>query len=103
MTQPDDSALLELAEVGESLKERLSTLIDVAGVLAIAAGIGWGLFPVVGPYAVAIGGVIVIVLNLVAGLLRRPPALPEVPVSPAPPGRPAPGPTDPGNLHVSGV
>lgn len=100
MTQPGDLPP-DAADGSEPLKERLSTLIDVAGVLAVGAGVAWGLFAVVGPYAVAIGGVIVIVLNLVAGILREPRQVPEAPVSPAP-VRPAPGPTDPGPLHVSG-
>jgi hypothetical protein len=85
----------------DALKERLSTLLDVAGGLAIAAGVAWGLFGVLGPYALAVGGVIVIVLNLLAGVARNwapTPVEPEQPVAPAPP----PGPEHEGNVHISG-
>jgi hypothetical protein len=102
MTEPTGQLTsFEVAETDERLKERLSTLIDTAGILAVAAGSSWGLFSVVGPYAVAIGGVIAIGLNTIAGFARRPIQLDRVdPVSALP--APAPGPTDPGNLHVSG-
>jgi hypothetical protein len=100
MTQPERTDVELTADLSEPLKERLSTWIDVAGVLGVAVGVGWGLFPVVGPYAVAIASVIVIGLNMVAGMLRRPAPLPDAPSAPV--LRPLPGPTDAGPLHVAG-
>jgi hypothetical protein len=94
MTQPNRPEPVDLPE-------RLSTLIDGAAILAVGAGIGWGLFSVLGPYAVAIGGLIAIVLNFAAGWLRsrpEPVIEPEPVEAPAPP----PGPEHPGNTHVSG-
>lgn len=83
------------------LPERLSTWIDSAGIVAVGAGSGWGLFSVVGPYAVAIGGVIVIGLNFAAGWLRSRPE-PAEPVPVVDREAPPPGPEHPGNVHVSG-
>lgn len=101
MTRPSEELLLPMTEDAPGLlKERLSTWLDVGGGLCVAGGISWGLFGVLGPYAVAIGGVIVIVLNLLAGWLRSRPD-DEEPV-PTPEPKPLPGPEDPGNVHVSG-
>jgi hypothetical protein len=100
MSQPDQPPPDGAEFDGERLKELLSTFLDTSGILALAIGASWGLFSVVGPYAVAIGGVIVIGLNTVAGFSRRPPKDDPVPVSPPPARRP--GPEDPGNVHVSG-
>lgn len=101
MTEPTEPSGFELADADEQIKERLSTMLDTLGILALAIGSAWGLFSVVGPYAVAIGGVIVIGLNTIAGYARRPrQAEPVAPVSPSP--ALPPGPHDPGNLHVSG-
>lgn len=101
MTQPDEPMVPIVEPDPEPLKELVSTVLDTLGILALAAGSAWGLFAVVGPYAVAIGGVIVIGLNTIAGFARRPREVGEaMPVSPPP--APPPGPQDPGTLHVSG-
>lgn len=91
MTQPEQV----------DLPERLSTLIDGSAIVAVGAGVGWGLFSVLGPYAVAIGGVIAIGLNFAAGWLRSRP-LPVVKAEPELTPSPPPGPEHPGNTHVSG-
>lgn len=83
------------------LPERLSTWVDWIGILAVGAGVGWGLFSVLGPYAVAIGGVIVIVLNFAAGWLRERPVT-QPGVDERPEARELPGPEHPGNVHVAG-
>jgi hypothetical protein len=101
MTQPTSQQPSEPDDPGEPAKEIVSTALDLLGILALAIGSAWGLFSVVGPYAVAIGGVIVIGLNTIAGLSRRPRPEPVEPISPPVPS-PPPGPADPGNLHVSG-
>jgi hypothetical protein len=101
MSEPLPNLRVESFDTSEALKERLSTGLDVLGGLAIAAGVAWGLFSVLGPYAVAIGGVIVIVLNLLAGVSRNhvpEPVQPDEPVAPAP----QPGPEHEGNVHISG-
>jgi hypothetical protein len=94
MTQPNRPELADLPE-------RLSTWIDWAGIVAVSVGAGWGLFSVLGPYAVAIGGLIAIVLNFAAGWLRsRPEPAPEaetVTGEVVPPG-----PEHPGSVHISG-
>lgn len=103
MTQPMMPEPLDLVEPYEPMKERLSTFLDTLGILAIAIGTAWGLFSVLGPYAVAIGGVIAIGLNALAGLARGRVVEPETePVEQPRLLRPLPGPEDSGNLHVSG-
>lgn len=94
MTQPTGPEPVDLPE-------HLSTWIDGAAIAAIAGGTGWGLFAVLGPYAVAIGGLIAIVLNFAAGWLRSRPLPLVVTEQDAEPTAP-PGPEHPGNTHVSG-
>jgi hypothetical protein len=79
---------------------RVSLVLDAVAVLAVAAGVAWGLWRWLGPFSLAVGGVVVGVLVHLSEEVRKPRPLRQ-------PGRragsgPPPGPTHPGTLHVSG-
>jgi hypothetical protein len=83
----------------ELVKEHASTLLSNVAVVAVAVGVGWGLWPHVGPWALCAAGLTLAALIGVADWLRRPRPLPEAPgeAQPQPPG-----PSDPGRLHTRG-
>jgi membrane protein YdbS with pleckstrin-like domain len=82
------------------MKEHLSTWLSSAAILAVAAGVTWGLWQFLGPWSLCIGGVVLALLVAIADVLREPAQSPP-PAEPT--GKPQPpGPTDPGNVHVSG-
>jgi hypothetical protein len=85
----------------ELLKETISTFLDVAAMVAISVGVGWGLVTVLGVWGIALGGVVLGVLNLVAGIARQPVPAPEPEPEPVAVRVPLPGPEDAGPLHVS--
>jgi len=103
MTRPLEDLPADLTvEYGpETIKEYVSTALDVAALIAVCGGVGWGLWPYLGPWAVVIAGVLLSLINLVAGAARQPKTLPPV-VEDDPTPEPPPGPQHPGNLHVSG-
>jgi len=71
--------------------ERITTALDVAGLVAVAAGLSWGLWAVIGAYALAVGGTVILAgSRLAAWLAVRPPAEPT-----ADPGDPISGPVAP--------
>lgn len=84
----------------ERVKEHVGTALSTAAMLAVSGGVGWGLFAVLGPWAVAIGGAVLGVLVMISDAARAPKPLPEA----EPDRRPValPGPTDPGNVHANG-
>jgi hypothetical protein len=42
------------------VRDLVTTLLDVVGLLLVAAGLGLGLEPVIGPVAVAVAGLVVL-------------------------------------------
>lgn len=89
----------DIDQRAEGLKETLSTLLDVAAMLAVAGGVGWGLWAVIGPWAVSVGGVLLFGMSALSSATRRPPeAAPQVVEEP----EILPGPAHPGTLHVVG-
>src|SRR4051812_8369676 len=99
MTEPSSEMLLPVDYV-ETTTRRASVWLDVVAMLAVAAGVAWGLWPWLGPFAIAIGGVLLALIVYVSDAINEPhPGIPAAVDSPQPP----PGPADPGNLHVSGA
>jgi hypothetical protein len=99
---PSDELLLPTVESTDTSTHYVTLALDAVAALAVAAGVGWGLWPYLGPFAVAIGGVLLGLIVYLAEVIREPhPDLPE-PASPPEPPRVPPGPRDPGPLHVSG-
>ncbi len=83
---------------GQTLQDVMGSLMDVAGMAAIAGGTGWGLWPWLGPFALIPAGLILIFLSAIAaGMRNRPDPAPEAKRS-----APLPGPAHPGNVHVGG-
>lgn len=98
MTQPNPEDLEPL--VRNTLQDVLGSLVDVIGMVAVAAGVGWGLWEWIGPFALIPAGLMLITLSAFAAALRnRPEPEPEEKPRVAPP---PPGPEHPGRLHVSG-
>lgn len=95
MTQPDE--LLPLERIGPAATaNQVSVGLDAVAALGVATGVGWGLWPVLGPFAIAIAGVLLGLIVYLSDMARelRPEqqALPDV-------DAPAPGPS---RVHVSG-
>jgi len=88
-------------EAAEHLKEVVSTLLSAGAMVAVAGGVGWGLWPWLGPFAVAVGGLLLTVFVVIADAGRRP--RPEtVERSRSYRDSPVPGPSAPGKLHAKG-
>jgi hypothetical protein len=86
--------------VNSTLQDILGSLVDVMGMLAVAAGTGWGLWEWIGPFALIPAGLMLIFLSAVAaGLRNRPEPVQE---DPRPAVQPLPGPGHPGRVHISG-
>jgi hypothetical protein len=83
----------------EGLKEVVSTVFDAGAMLAVSAGVGWGLWPLLGPWSLALAGVLLAALTALSSWLRRPKTIPE-PAEVEPEVQP--GPQHPGTLHVIG-
>ena len=89
-------------EVAATMKERISTLLSTVAMLAMAGGVGWGLWPHLGPWAVAIAGLLLALMVSFADHARKTPDVDEAEPPPKPSKPVPPGPTDPGNLHTKG-
>lgn len=82
----------------EALKDRISTWLSTVALVAMAGGVGWGVWPWLGPFAVAVGGGLLALFVVMADAGRKP-----VAVTAERPGRgPVPGPTDAGMMHAKG-
>ncbi len=83
---------------GQTLQDVMGSLMDVAGMLAVTVGIGWGTWGWWGPFALIPAGFTLIFLSAIAaGMRNRPDPVPEAKRS-----APLPGPGHPGTLHVGG-
>jgi hypothetical protein len=88
----------EVDTAAEALKERISTVLSAAAMLTMSGGVAWGLWPWLGPFAIAVGGLLLALFVGLADSARRP----EPETIKRPGRRPVPGPSDPGNLHARG-
>jgi hypothetical protein len=104
MTGPADQgpwAIVDAEVAGvDALKERLSTLLSVVALLAIAGGTGWGLWEHIGPWSLVAAGFLMACMVGYTDYARRPPE--SETVTPQPKRVPLPGPSHAGNLHVKG-
>lgn len=82
------------------VKEHTSTFLSTLSMLAVAGGLGWGLWPYLAAWSLCIGGALLGLLVAVADQMRKPS---EAVAAPAVARTAPPGPSDPGNLHVGGV
>jgi len=73
----DEHGLPATVTLGPSLLDQVTTALDVAGLLAVAAGVTWGLWAVIGAYALAVGGTVVLAGSRYATWLASRP-VPEV-------------------------
>jgi hypothetical protein len=64
------------------LRERITDLLDVLGLLAVAAGVGGGLWPRIGWWALVVAGALLLVGVQVAEMVGRPRREPEPPARP---------------------
>lgn len=90
---------VHVAEDLDAMKERISTWLSTLAILAMAGGLGWGLWPHLHAWCLPIAGAALALMVLWADLARRPPEAKPEPVLEEPP---PPGPTDPGRVHVRG-
>lgn len=96
---PADVSDLEVAEVTEDRFNRVvSTLLDTLAGLAIAGGIGAGLFRWLGWFALSVAGVVLVLFSVGATAMRMP-----LPPKPLPPAPAPPGPESPGVVHMKGT
>jgi hypothetical protein len=95
MTEPEEFTSLPALAV-PSFADRVSVVLDAVAVLGMAGGVGWGLWPWLGPFAVAVAGVLLSLLVFASSVLREPRR--EPPLHEAPRGRPGPD----GPARVSG-
>lgn len=89
---PRDPVVARVNDIG-------TTILDLLGMLALAAGCGVGAWLMWGPgRGLAVGGVVLMVLSLIAQARQAPPRPVKVP----PGAHPLPGPEHPGPVHVKG-
>lgn len=55
------------------MKPSVTTALDVLGLLLIAAGVAWTIWPRVGPFALVFAGAIIMVASAVSTALRSRP------------------------------
>lgn len=90
----------EPAETGQPLQDVMGSLLDVAGILAVAVGATWGLWKWLGPFSLIVGGILLLMMSAVAAAMRdRPAPVEEKAMTPS---EVLPGPGHPGRIHVSG-
>lgn len=53
---------------------RITTALDVLGILLVASGVGWTIWPRVGPFALVFAGAIILTASFASAHLRRTPA-----------------------------
>jgi hypothetical protein len=83
-----------------ALQDILGAFLDVLGMLAVAAGVAWGLWRWWGPFSLVAAGLVLILLSSIAATMRDASEKPAHAVESNPPR--GPGPESPGPLHVSG-
>ncbi len=99
--QPAPEPLEAVLDGPERVKDHVSTMLSTVSMLAVSGGLGWGLWPHLGPWSIAIAGVLLGILVAGADAARAPKPAPMAP--PEPVKRPTvPGPSDPGRLHAKG-
>lgn len=104
MTRPADDwepSGADVADGPDLVKEHASTLLSTLSMLAVVIGLGWGLWPYLGPWSLCIAGVLLGLIVSITDQMRKPPADP--PPADAPQKPKLPGPSDPGTLHVGGA
>ena len=91
----------DIDQGAERFKETLSTLIDVVAMVAVAAGVGWGLWSRIGPWSVAAAGLLLFGMSVASSMVRQS-STPAPPVVEAVDADFLPGPEHPGTVHVVG-
>jgi hypothetical protein len=110
--QPDQARLRAEAEAEalaalpsghpDTAKEHVSTALSTAAILAIVAGVGLGLWPHWGPWALCAAGALLAALVAWTDVMRQPPKPQPTAADAVPARRPLPGPESPGIMHVKG-
>jgi hypothetical protein len=95
--EPADTDWLSADPIEDRLNRVVSTLLDTLAGLAIAGGLGAGLFRWLGWFGWSIAGVVLLLFSVIATAMRTPRALPA-----APPAAMPPGPEDAGVVHMRG-
>lgn len=81
-----------------SLNDRVTTFLDALAMLAVAAGVGLGVYGARFGWPTALAGAVLGALSLGAQVLHRDRRPRQRKLKAVPP----PGPSDPGNVHVMG-